>query len=86
MITINLDDDNVVENFIALNELRKTGVFTDKQLQILYDKQVEADKEKALNRNLTDKETAVYNKQLEAEAITLNDISLPVTEDSDENK
>ena len=46
MITINLDDDNVVENFKALNELRKTGAFTDKQLQVLYDKQVEADKEK----------------------------------------
>ena len=86
MITINLDDDNVVENFKALNELRKTGAFTDKQLQILYDKQVEADKEKALSRNLTDTETAIYNKQLEAEAITLNDVSLPIMEDINENK
>jgi hypothetical protein len=86
MITINLDDDNVVENFKALNELRKTGAFTDKQLQILYDKQVKADKEKALNRNLTDTETAIYNKQLEAEAITLNDVSLPIMGDINENK
>lgn len=86
MITINLDDDNVVENFKALNELRKTGAFTDKQLQVLYDKQVEADRKKALDRSLTNEETAIYNKQLEAEAITLNDVSLPIMEDIDENK
>ena len=43
MITINLGDPNVVENFKALNELRKTGMFTDEQLQRMYDKQVEAD-------------------------------------------
>lgn len=46
MITVNLDDKNVVENFKALNELRKTGMFTDEQLQQMYDKQVEADKER----------------------------------------
>ena len=45
MITINLEDKNVVENFKALNELRKTGLFTDEQLQQMYDKQVEADRE-----------------------------------------
>lgn len=44
MITINLGDPNVVENFKALDELRKTGIFTDEQLQQMYDKQVEADK------------------------------------------
>ena len=86
MITINLDDDNVVENFKALNELRKTGMFTDAQLQMMYDKQVEKDTEKALNRNLTDEETAIYNKRLEAESITLDGVSLTVTEDSNENK
>lgn len=46
MITVNLDDKNVVENFRALNELRKTGLFTDEQLQQMYDKQVETDKER----------------------------------------
>lgn len=46
MVTINLGDPNVVENFKALNELRKTGVFTDEQLQQMYDKQVEADRER----------------------------------------
>lgn len=44
MVTINLGDPNVVENFKALYELRKTGMFTDEQLQQMYDKQVEADR------------------------------------------
>jgi hypothetical protein len=43
---MNLDDPNVVENFKALNELRKTGMFTEEQLQQMYDKQVEADRER----------------------------------------
>jgi hypothetical protein len=46
MVTINLGDPNVVENFKALNELRKTGMFTDEQLQQMYDKQVAADKKR----------------------------------------
>lgn len=46
MVTINLGNPNVVENFKALNELRKTGMFTDEQLQQMYDKQVEADRER----------------------------------------
>jgi hypothetical protein len=46
MVTINLGDPNVVENFKALNELRKTGMFTEEQLQQMYDKQVEADRER----------------------------------------
>ena len=46
MVTMNLDDPNVVENFKALNELRKTGMFTEEQLQQMYDKQVEADRER----------------------------------------
>jgi hypothetical protein len=46
MVIMNLDDSNVVENFKALNELRKTGMFTEEQLQQMYDKQVEADRER----------------------------------------
>ena len=46
MVTINLRDPNIEENFKALNELRKTGMFTEKELQELYDKQVEADRER----------------------------------------
>ena len=45
MVTINLGDPNVVENFKALNELRKAGMFTDEQLQQMYDRQIEADRE-----------------------------------------
>jgi hypothetical protein len=50
MVTINLGDPNVVENFKALNELRKTGMFTDEQLQQMYDKQVEADKKEGAKK------------------------------------
>lgn len=46
MISINLDDSNVVENFKALNELRHTGLFSDEELQEMYNKQVETDREK----------------------------------------
>lgn len=44
MIEMNLDDINIVENFKAIEELRRTGMFTDEELQEMYDKQVEADK------------------------------------------
>lgn len=44
MITIRLDDKNVAENLKAIEELRKTGMFSEEQLQELYDKQLEKDK------------------------------------------
>lgn len=44
MIEINLGDINVVENFKAIEELRRTGMFTDEELQEMYNKQVEEDK------------------------------------------
>ncbi len=44
MVTINLGDPNVVENFKALNELRHTGLFSDEELQEMYDKQLDADR------------------------------------------
>ena len=43
---MNLDDINIFENFKAIKDLRRTGMFTDEELQELYDKQVEADKKK----------------------------------------
>jgi hypothetical protein len=46
MISINLDNPNVVENFKALNELRHMKLFSDEELQKMYNKQVEADREK----------------------------------------
>lgn len=44
MITIRLDDKNVLENMKAIEELRKTGMFNEEQLQEMYDKQVKKDK------------------------------------------
>lgn len=46
MITIDLRDPNLKENLAAINELRDSGMFTDEQLQEMYNKQVEADNEK----------------------------------------
>lgn len=46
MIKISFDDPNLVENFKAIQFLRKTGLYTDEQLQELYDKQLEKDKDK----------------------------------------
>lgn len=45
MVTINLGDPNVVENFKAIQELQKSGMFNDEEIQEMYDKQVEVDKE-----------------------------------------
>lgn len=44
MISIDLKDPNLMENFRALQEIRKTGLFSDKQLQGLYDAQNDADR------------------------------------------
>lgn len=43
MITVNLNDTKLAENLKALQELKASGMFTDEQLQILYDKQIEKD-------------------------------------------
>jgi len=45
MINISFDDPNMVENFKAIQALRKTGLYTDEQLQKMYDDQVKKDKE-----------------------------------------
>lgn len=44
MVEMNLRDNNISENLKAINELRATGMFTDEELQEMYDKQVEVDK------------------------------------------
>ena len=41
MITINLNDPNAVENFKAIEQLRESGMFTDAEIQKLYEEQVE---------------------------------------------
>ena len=42
-ITVNLKDPNLVKNVEAFNNLRRTGCYTDEQLQKLYDQQVAED-------------------------------------------
>lgn len=44
MVEMNLRDNNISENLKAIVELRRTGMFTEEELQEMYDKQVEADK------------------------------------------
>lgn len=46
MITISLRDKNFNENVRAILELQKSGMFTDEEIQGLYDKQVKSDEEK----------------------------------------
>lgn len=45
MITMSLRDPKLIENFKAVQELKKVGL-DDKKIQELYDKQVETDREK----------------------------------------
>lgn len=46
MITISLSDPKVVENFKAAIELRNTGMFSDEEIQRMYDEQIQRDAEK----------------------------------------
>ena len=43
MVTVSIDDKNIVENVKSIQELAKSGMYTDKELQEMYDKQVIAD-------------------------------------------
>ena len=47
MIEINLRDIFLTDNLRALAELKKTGMYSDEELQKIYDEQVQADMEKA---------------------------------------
>ena len=43
MIDININDPQLIENVKAIMELKKSGIFTDEQIQELYNEQVERD-------------------------------------------
>jgi DNA-directed RNA polymerase beta subunit len=43
MITINLNDPKIKENIKTINALKAMGIYTDEEIQEMYDKQVEAD-------------------------------------------
>lgn len=45
MVTVNLNDPNLKENFKALKAVRDSGMFTDEELQKMYDRQLEKDRE-----------------------------------------
>lgn len=49
MVNIDLGDPNVVDNFKAINELRRTELFSDDELQDMYDRQVKAAKTRLNN-------------------------------------
>lgn len=44
MVTLRLDDPKLVENFEALQNVMRLGIFTDSELQDAYDRQLEKDK------------------------------------------
>lgn len=46
MITLNLNDLNLIKNLNAIKVLRDSGKFTDAELQKLYDEQVEIDQQR----------------------------------------
>ena len=46
MLTINLKDQNLIENLNAIKVLRNSGRYTDAELQKLYDEQVEIDQQR----------------------------------------
>jgi len=53
MIKIKLEDLNLVENFKAIQELRRARLFDDKDIQEMYNEQVKADLEKSYKGGYT---------------------------------
>ena len=45
MVNVDLRDKHLSENVKAITELRKTGMFSEEELQRLYDEQVKKDEE-----------------------------------------
>lgn len=45
MITLNLEDPRIVEHFEMVQPIRKLGLFTDEEIQEMYDRQLEKDAE-----------------------------------------
>lgn len=51
MITLNLRDINLIDNFKAIQVLKQSGLFSEEKLQKLYDRQVKADDLRELQRD-----------------------------------
>ena len=45
MVNVDLRDPHLSENVKAITELRKTGMYSEEELQRLYDEQVKKDRE-----------------------------------------
>ncbi len=45
MIEVDLRDNHLTENINAIMELKKTGMFSENDIQKMYDRQVEKDRE-----------------------------------------
>lgn len=43
MITLTLSDPHIVENFKAVMNLSSTGMFSDEEIQRMYDEQIKRD-------------------------------------------
>lgn len=54
MLEIKLSDRHLSENIKAINELRETGMFSEEQLQELYNKQVEYDESNGASGDVGD--------------------------------
>lgn len=48
MINMDLQDPKIAENFKAIEELRKSGLYSDEEIQQLYNRQVETDRQKVM--------------------------------------
>ena len=47
MITLNLEDPHLVENFKAIRNIRASGLFSDGEIQRMYEDQLTRDKAEA---------------------------------------
>ena len=45
MVNVDLRDNHLIENVNAIMKLKKMGIFSDDDLQKMYDRQVEKDRE-----------------------------------------
>jgi len=43
MVTLTLGDPRIVEHFEMVQNLRKSGLFTDEEIQAMHDRQLEKD-------------------------------------------
>lgn len=43
MVTLNLRDPRLAEHVAVVQDIRRTGLFTDEEIQKMYDRQIEKD-------------------------------------------